>query len=292
MGKFAYGETRKLVGDLCDGNRTAREIAQIVGLSEGRVQCICRENNFSYQHLPNHKPKKSAHNIEIIERIKQIANGKLSSLEIAAIVGSTPKYVQRVMLSLNLPRLRQRAPMYGLDNPAWVGGRRIDLSGYVLVDAPEDHPHARKIGSIYEHRLVVESKIGRYLLPTEVVDHLDGITVHNHPENLRLFASNTHHLKATISERIPSWSEAGRHKLKHRHLLPNLPQVDKHRLNLRRGDVRLRNILRAWLLLDKDSPYLCGTHHWLEQAGITDLSRSSLELHLQDVLLRMERPPG
>lgn len=223
----------------------------------------------------------------VIERIKQVADGKLTSKQIAEIVGSTPKYVQRQMLAHDLPRLQQRLPMYGAANKAWVGGRAIDLGGYALVNAPESHPLARRGGSIYEHRIVMEKTLGRFLSRQEVVDHIDGVTIHNHPDNLRLFASNRDHMKATISGQIPSWSEEGRNKLRVYRQQKDLPVVDKHRLNKERGDVRLRTILRAWLLLDRDSPYLCGTRHWLEKSGIDDFSHSNLELRLRDVLQRM-----
>ena len=287
MKRFARGETKIIVRRFCDGIRNCLDIAVLTGLSASRVQSICRENNFPLQHLPPPRKKKSLENIAIIERIKKVADGALTSRQIAESVGSTAKYVQRVMLAYGLPRLGQIIQIYGKDNPAWVGGRCIDLAGYAVVGSPKDHPCKRKNGSISEHRLVVEQKIGRYLLPSEVVDHLDGITIHNHPDNLQLFASNADHLRETKYGQMPAWSQEGLHKLKQYRQQPNLPVVDKYRQNKEHGDVRLRSILRAWLLLDKDSPYLLGTLHWLEQAGIHDLSRSNLKLHLQQTLLRM-----
>lgn len=71
----------------------------------------------------------------------------------------------------------------------WKGGRRTDKNGYVLVWAP-DHPSERKVSGRYmfEHRLVMEKKLGRYLEPHESVHHINGVRDDNRPENLELWS--------------------------------------------------------------------------------------------------------
>lgn len=101
----------------------------------------------------------------------------------------------------------------GAANGAWKGGRYFDADGYVLVWAP-DHPAATKEGRVREHRLVMERELGRYLLATEVVDHIDGNRSNNDPSNLRVFASNQEHLAATLKGRIPNWTEDGQRRMK------------------------------------------------------------------------------
>ena len=53
-------------------------------------------------------------------------------------------------------------------------GRRGEGSykcrGYIYVYCPE-HPYAFKNGCVPEHRLIMEEKLGRYLLPSETVHH-------------------------------------------------------------------------------------------------------------------------
>lgn len=216
------------------------------------------------------------------------SDGIRTSVEIAALVGASPRYVRKVQLRKNLPRCAEGAQP-GRKNHQFVSGRRIDLDGYVLVTAPAGHPYARKrkgrqSGLILEHRLVMERKLGRYLLPQEVVDHIDGLTLHNAPENLRLFASNNDHLGLTLSGRRPDWSEAGyqRMKIKRRQHASHEP-VDMHHLRRARGDVRLRQILLAALKLGIDSPFLSGTRRHLQKARIDASSRPTIELALRDL---------
>jgi hypothetical protein len=131
---------------------------------------------------------------------------------------------------------------------------------------------------MYEHRLVLETKLGRYLTDREVVDHVDGLHLHNDPSNLRLFDSNAAHLKATITGQIPKWSEAGFANMQ---IAKNpsslISQVDTYGQMKKNGDARLRQILLCLLTLGKDSPFLSGSSHHLEKAGIFDLSHSNLE---------------
>lgn len=56
-----------------------------------------------------------------------------------------------------------------------------------------DHLDSNKNGMIKEHRLVAEQKIGRRLLLTEVVHHIDGNKFNNDPDNLMVFRTNNDH---------------------------------------------------------------------------------------------------
>lgn len=80
----------------------------------------------------------------------------------------------------------------GANHPRWNGGRYRDKEGYVYVLTPE-HPHGNKDGAVFEHRLVMEAYLGRYLGVEEVVHHENDEPGDNRIGNLRLFANQSEH---------------------------------------------------------------------------------------------------
>ena len=80
----------------------------------------------------------------------------------------------------------------GEKNPRWKGGRRITIGGYIWIYSPT-HPYANNHGCVMEHRLVMETHLGRILLPTEVCHHINGIKDDNRIENLMLFSGIDKH---------------------------------------------------------------------------------------------------
>ena len=73
------------------------------------------------------------------------------------------------------------------------GDKRID-KGYILIYAPK-HPFRNAQNYVYEHRLVMEKKLGRYLEPQERIHHKNDIRNDNREENLKLFDGNSQHAK-------------------------------------------------------------------------------------------------
>ena len=77
----------------------------------------------------------------------------------------------------------------GAASPRWRGGRII-RRGYAHTYAP-DHWSIAGRGTtrkyVLEHRIVMEEKLGRRLLPNEEVHHLNGVKDDNRPENLELW---------------------------------------------------------------------------------------------------------
>lgn len=73
---------------------------------------------------------------------------------------------------------------------ALPSSKRRNAYGYVLVRAP-GHPAATKSGQVLEHRLVMEQKLGRRLLPRERVHHKNAVRHDNRAENLELWVTGT-----------------------------------------------------------------------------------------------------
>jgi hypothetical protein len=79
------------------------------------------------------------------------------------------------------------------------GNRLITTGGYAIVYCP-NHPSAKSNGYVYEHRLIMENKIQRFLYKNEAVHHINGISDDNRAENLILMTA-TEHGKLHYAER-------------------------------------------------------------------------------------------
>jgi Zn ribbon nucleic-acid-binding protein len=74
----------------------------------------------------------------------------------------------------------------GPKNGYWKGGRSRHQGGYIII-REKGHPRAAKSGYVFEHILVMERMLGRYLFPDETVHHRNGVRDDNRPENLELW---------------------------------------------------------------------------------------------------------
>ncbi|MDD5704005.1 MAG: HNH endonuclease [Dehalococcoidales bacterium] len=133
-------------------------------------------------------------------------NQKLDSTQIGKIKGCDGAVVYKVLRRLGIKTRtrgevlrgnRYNKPKKGADSPWWRGGKR-HIRGYIQIRCP-GHPYAGKNGYVYEHRLVMEEKLGRYLLPSEKVHHINGIKDDNRPENLQVFSCQAEHLTTIVS---------------------------------------------------------------------------------------------
>jgi len=78
----------------------------------------------------------------------------------------------------------------GENSSNWKGGRTIQV-GYPCLFKP-DHPNANNRGYIREHRYLMSEHLGRPLLDTEVVHHVNGDPFDNRLENLVVLTRSTH----------------------------------------------------------------------------------------------------
>lgn len=113
--------------------------------------------------------------------------------QIMALLGISAPTVKRIRRRLGVP---QRKRNHVLEkHPNWKGGRRITRAGYVAIRVHADDPigvemSGAKQGDLREHRLVMAHSLGRALLPSETVHHINGVRSDNRLENLQLRSGN------------------------------------------------------------------------------------------------------
>jgi len=74
----------------------------------------------------------------------------------------------------------------GQANGNWKGGRTRHKAGYVMVRIP-GHPRTGTSPYVFEHILVAEALLRRYLIEGESVHHINGVRDDNRPANLELW---------------------------------------------------------------------------------------------------------
>jgi hypothetical protein len=79
-------------------------------------------------------------------------------------------------------------------NYNWKGGIYNNPNGYRYILFPE-HPKANSKGYLAEHIVLIEKKIGRYLLKGEIVHHINKNKKDNRLCNLKLCKTRTEHNK-------------------------------------------------------------------------------------------------
>jgi hypothetical protein len=115
-----------------------------------------------------------------------------SAREVARLLNISRYAVLRRMQRWQVQEHLLRGGQRGKRNGNWKGGHGITDSGYIKVCCP-NHPHRDARGYVFEHRLVMESKLGRYLTEEEVVHHKDYDRKNNRIENLMLFSNQKAH---------------------------------------------------------------------------------------------------
>jgi len=95
----------------------------------------------------------------------------------------------------NLPSKRKGIDWHvdahaGVNNPNFNGGKYVDDKGYVRVLRPR-HP-SNIVGYVYEHRLLMEAFLDRYLQSWETVHHINEEKLDNRLNNLYLCTGSEH----------------------------------------------------------------------------------------------------
>lgn len=132
-------------------------------------------------------PRGTALDVEILRQL--YVEDKLTMSQIGARLGCSKQSVRRQLnvaglLLTNEEKAERREER---------GNKSAHVSGsYNRIKAP-GHPAANADGYVVEHRLVMESAIGRYLKPEEEVHHVNMKKLDNRIENLLMIGSSRDH---------------------------------------------------------------------------------------------------
>lgn len=147
------------------------------------------------------KKKSEMHATKLdLEEVKKLYHSGLSQQEVANELGVSQKVVWRFMKNNEISsRPAVKRNQTGPNNDSWKGGRIENAAGYIMIRMPE-HPRAKaNQGYVFEHNIVAEKKIGRYLLffgsghlDSEIVHHKNENKKDNSPENLEVMTYSEH----------------------------------------------------------------------------------------------------
>lgn len=95
---------------------------------------------------------------------------------------------------------------HGEKSPTFVDGKMTNNHGYVLV-LTQNHPRKIAGGYVYEHILLAENILGRFLNKGEIVHHINGNKSDNNLENLVVLPNQNIHCKIHKELRTKTQSE-------------------------------------------------------------------------------------
>lgn len=182
-----------------------KEIADILGFEKSTItkrvnRLGIRRSLSEIKRLSHAKSGYRGRVVNMHEVIRLYEVEKMSGKMIATKTGWTESTILRRLREAGKIRSFQEASVLAYEKGrlprkySMPPGMKIDPRGYVKIHDPS-HPMANKCGDVFEHRLVMARILGRMLLSTEHVHHINGVKNDNRPENLMLVSQANHTLR-------------------------------------------------------------------------------------------------
>jgi hypothetical protein len=153
------------------------DIAKLCGVSEGTIRYYISKFNITSR---NGKDKITSNSIQ---KMSDFRRGKPTWN--SGLAGKYQKWTKK-----------------GVEAPGYKGGVCVNNTrgGYKKI-LSSNHPNADANGYVFEHRLVCEKLLGRYLTQDEIVHHRDKNPLNNTPENLFIFYGHDAHISFHMAQR-------------------------------------------------------------------------------------------
>lgn len=102
--------------------------------------------------------------------------------------------------SCSITKLNTSGKNRGADNPRWKGGKRKNGDYIAIHLFPNDKFYSMVDSNhdVLEHRLLMAKHLGRLLLRSEHVHHINGIKDDNRIENLQLLSQADHNIRIQL----------------------------------------------------------------------------------------------
>lgn len=165
---------------------SAKQIAKLESCSTEAVLNLLKSRGVSIRSPKPHLSQDEKH------KLRDLYAGGKTFAEAAAEIGCHVNTALRI-INDEYPEI-VRSHLTGPGGPHWKGGVSTDSQGYVQEWVSRDDPFfcmatrngKSDAGYAPQHRLVMARKLGRPLLSTETVHHIDGEKSNNDPGNLQL----------------------------------------------------------------------------------------------------------